>query len=78
MVACSDGEFGGVQPDQRGGFGELDIDIDGAGEGLFAGDQGEVGGVLDGAYVVRKAKFGRFGGEGGERAEGERESDATA
>ena len=34
-----DGEFGGVQPDQRGGLGELDIDIDGAGEGLLAGDR---------------------------------------
>ena len=30
-----DGEFGGVQPDQRGGFGEIDIDIDDAGEGLY-------------------------------------------
>ena len=55
-----DGEFGGVQPDQRGGFGEIDIDIDDAGEGLIAGDEGEVGGVLDGAYVVGKAKFGQL------------------
>ena len=69
-----DGEVGGVQPDQRGGLGEIDIDIDDAGEGFIAGDQREVGGVFDGAYVVGEAQFGSFGGERGGDAKSERES----
>ena len=71
----ADGEVCGVQPDQRGGFGEIDIDIDDAGEGFIAGDQGEVGSVFDGAHVVGKAQLGCFGGERGGDAESERESD---
>ena len=60
-----DREFGGIQPDQRGGFGEFNIDIDGAGKGLFTRYEGELGGVPGGAYVVGEAKFRSFGGEGG-------------
>ena len=69
-----DGKFGGVQPHQRRGLGELDIDIDGAGEGLFAGDEREVGGIPDGAYVFGKPKFRRFGGNGRKRTERENET----
>ena len=38
---------------------------------LLAGDEGEIGGIPDGAYVLGKPKFRRFGGDGGKRTKGE-------
>ena len=54
-------QVAGVQPDDIGGFVDIEIDLDAAGKGVLFGNKRQVETISHGPDIIPQAQFGRLG-----------------